>query len=107
LRVNDEKTKVSDGDHGQLPDLHVATFNQELHAMDPQNDVMTVEEVAAFLKVSKQTIERQVLARKILAWKVGRQWRFSRRAIEQELGVHDRETAKSLIESLRRLLNES
>ena len=40
--------------------------------------LMTLEEVAAFLRLSKDTIYRMTHAGKIPASKVGNQWRFRR-----------------------------
>jgi excisionase family DNA binding protein len=40
------------------------------------DDVLTLKEVANYLKVTERTIYRLVAERKIPAFKVGRSWRF-------------------------------
>jgi excisionase family DNA binding protein len=40
------------------------------------DDVLTLKEVANYLKVAERTIYRLVADRKIPAFKVGRSWRF-------------------------------
>ena len=47
--------------------------------------LMTVGEVAGYLRVTKKTIYRLLLKGKIPATKVGNQWRFDRRAIDKWL----------------------
>lgn len=42
---------------------------------------MTIEEVAAYMRVSRFTVYRLAKARAIPATKVGRQWRFQREEI--------------------------
>ena len=43
---------------------------------------MTIDEVATYLKVSKETIYKMAQKRKIPASKVGNQWRFQREVID-------------------------
>jgi excisionase family DNA binding protein len=45
--------------------------------------VMTVDELAAFLRVHKATIYRLLRDRKIPAFKVGSDWRFNREEIDE------------------------
>lgn len=47
---------------------------------------MTLEEVAVFLRLSKDTVYRMVQAGKIPASKVGTQWRFRREEVDEWLG---------------------
>ena len=47
------------------------------------DDILTVREVAEFLKVTERTIYRLAGAKKIPAFKVGGTWRFSRAEIDQ------------------------
>jgi excisionase family DNA binding protein len=51
---------------------------------DPQdsNAIMTIDEVAAFLKLSKITIYKLVKKGEIPAFRVGNSWRFLRDKIE-------------------------
>jgi excisionase family DNA binding protein len=45
-------------------------------------DILTILEVATFLKVAQRTVYRLAAAKKIPAFKVGGVWRFSRAEIE-------------------------
>mgnify|MGYP001362504297 CR=1 FL=1 len=49
---------------------------------DEPGQILTLDEVAAYLKVGKRTVYRLAAARKIPAFKVGGTWRFSRAEIE-------------------------
>jgi len=49
-------------------------------------ELMTLEEVADYLRVTKKTIYRLLEGGKIPATKVGRQWRFNKATIEEWLG---------------------
>ena len=46
------------------------------------NDVLSVREVAQYLKLNEQTVYRLAREGKLPASKIGKQWRFSRREIE-------------------------
>ena len=48
-------------------------------------DILTVQEVAQYLKVSQMTVWRWCKKGKIKAFKAGRSWRIPRSAIEQLL----------------------
>ena len=47
------------------------------------NDVMTIEELSAYLKIPKSTLYKQAQGGKIPGQKIGKQWRFGKRAIDQ------------------------
>lgn len=47
-----------------------------------QEKLLTIEQVAAYLKVDKFTVYRLVTKRKLPAFKVGNQWRFKRQIID-------------------------
>jgi excisionase family DNA binding protein len=47
-----------------------------------QENLLTTEQVAEYLKVDKFTIYRLVMQRDLPAFKVGNQWRFKRSLIE-------------------------
>lgn len=47
-----------------------------------ESGILTIREVAAFLKVTERTIYRLASAKKIPAFKVGGTWRFSRADID-------------------------
>jgi PTS system nitrogen regulatory IIA component len=50
--------------------------------MPSEQDIMTAEEAARYLKVSLRTLRELAGAGRIPARKVGREWRFSRSALE-------------------------
>lgn len=50
--------------------------------------VLSVKETAMFLNLPEQTISRQCKNGMIRATKVGKQWRITREAIAQMLGVN-------------------
>lgn len=45
-------------------------------------EILTIDEVAAYLKVGKRTVYRLAAARRIPAFKVGGTWRFRRQEID-------------------------
>jgi len=47
------------------------------------SDILTILEVANYLKVAERTVYRLAAAKKIPAFKVGGAWRFSRAEIDQ------------------------
>ena len=55
--------------------------------MEPKpGDVLTIEELAAYLKIPKSTLYKLVREGKVPSQKVGRHWRFHKEAIDQWLG---------------------
>ncbi len=48
-------------------------------------EVLTIEELAAYLKISKSTLYKIVREGKIPSQKVGRHWRFRKKAIDHWL----------------------
>ncbi|MBI3615506.1 MAG: helix-turn-helix domain-containing protein [Candidatus Omnitrophica bacterium] len=49
----------------------------------PMNALMTIEDVAAYMQVSRFTIYRLAKGHTIPATKIGRQWRFQKEEIDQ------------------------
>jgi excisionase family DNA binding protein len=47
-----------------------------------EGEILTIKQVAEYLKVTERTIYRLAAAKKIPAFKVGGTWRFSRADIE-------------------------
>lgn len=45
---------------------------------DPEGEVLTLEEVAAYLKAGKRTVYRLAAEKRIPAFKLGGTWRFLR-----------------------------
>ncbi|MBN1181389.1 MAG: helix-turn-helix domain-containing protein [Bacteroidales bacterium] len=52
------------------------------------DDIMTLEEVAKYLKVKPQTIYTWVQNGKIPAAKIGKEWRFRRSIIDKWFNQH-------------------
>ncbi len=50
-----------------------------------EDDLLTTEEVARYLRVDKYTIYRLVSQQKIPAFKIGIQWRFKKSLLERWL----------------------
>jgi excisionase family DNA binding protein len=50
-----------------------------------QEKLLTIDQVASYLKVDKFTVYRLVTKRKLPAFKVGSQWRFKREMIDEWL----------------------
>jgi excisionase family DNA binding protein len=50
--------------------------------MEPMDALMTIEEVASYLRLSKDTVYRMAQAGKIPASKVGTQWRFRQEDVD-------------------------
>ena len=51
-------------------------------------DIMTIDELAAYLKISKSTLYKLVQAGKLPGQKIGKRWRFHRDAIDGWLKSH-------------------
>lgn len=54
----------------------------------PDNEIMTLEEVATYLKVKPQTIYTWAQEKKIPAAKLGKEWRFKRSIIDEWFNQH-------------------
>ncbi len=53
-----------------------------MSAKSSKGEILTIREVAGYLKVTERTIYRLAAAKKIPAFKVGGAWRFSRTDID-------------------------
>lgn len=51
----------------------------------PNDQVLTLEELATYLKIPKSTLYKLVQEGRIPGQKLGKQWRFAKRAIDQWL----------------------
>lgn len=54
-------------------------------AKQPPDTVMTIEDLAKYLKLSTSTLYKLCAERKVPGQKVGRHWRFHREAIDDWL----------------------
>jgi excisionase family DNA binding protein len=57
--------------------------------MDDREEVMTVEEAAAFLRVDDVTVQRELRKGRLPGNQVGRAWRISRKALDEYLAPGD------------------
>lgn len=53
--------------------------------MEKPGDVLTIEELSAYLKIPKSTLYKLVREGKIPCQKIGRHWRFRKEAIDRWL----------------------
>lgn len=51
----------------------------------PNDQVLTLEELAVYLKIPKSTLYKLVQEGRIPGQKLGKQWRFAKKAIDQWL----------------------
>ena len=59
---------------------------QKVYPMDEKRgEVLTIEELSAYLKISKSTLYKLVREGRIPSQKVGRHWRFRKKAIDRWL----------------------
>ena len=57
--------------------------------------VLTIDELAEYLKISKSTLYKLVQEGKVPGQKIGRHWRFSRRAIDRWIEREDEDERKT------------
>jgi len=62
-----------------------------------KDDIMTLEEVAAYLKLKKQTIYTWAQTKKIPAAKLGKEWRFRKSIIDEWFLQHIDEKFEDVI----------
>ena len=76
------------------------------------SELMTLSEVADYLRVTKKTIYRLLEQGKIPSTKVGRQWRFNREVINDWLSEHTKKIVANILvvddeEIIRALIKET
>ena len=64
----------------------------------PENEIMNIEEVAAYLRLKPQTIYTWAQEKKIPAAKLGKEWRFRRSVIDKWFDMHMDEKFKEFLE---------
>lgn len=52
------------------------------------DDIMTIDALAEYLKISKSTLYKLVQDGKLPGQKVGKRWRFHKKAVDRWLGEH-------------------
>ena len=58
----------------------------------PSDDIMTMDELAEYLKISKSTLYKLVQDGKLPGQKIGKRWRFHKEAIDEWLKQHPEKT---------------
>lgn len=66
-----------------------------------KTDIMTLEEVASYLKLKPQTIYTWAQEKKIPAAKLGKEWRFKKSIIDEWYLQHIDERFNIVIESIK------
>jgi len=56
-------------------------------AMQTPDSILTIEELAVYLKLSKSTLYKLCVEGKVPGQKVGRHWRFHRTVIDEWIGL--------------------
>ena len=64
-------------------------------------DVMTLEEVAAYLKVKPQTIYTWAQEKKIPAAKLGKEWRFKKSILDEWFNQHIDDKFNEVIQKIK------
>ncbi len=67
-----------------------------------ENDILTLEEVAAYLKLKPQTIYTWAQEKKIPAVKLGKEWRFRKSIIDEWMLLQMDEKFADVIASWKR-----
>lgn len=62
--------------------------------MRQPSDILTIEQLAEYLKVSRSTLYKLAQGGKLPGQKVGKRWRFHKKAIDRWLGERAERTAK-------------
>lgn len=60
--------------------------------VEPDGDILTLDEVAAYLKAGKRTVYRLAASGEIPAFKLGGTWRFRRSELDQWIAASINET---------------
>ena len=61
-------------------------WRKELRMAKPQDTVLTIDELATYLKLSKSTLYHLARRGDVPGQKIGRHWRFHKAAIDKWLG---------------------
>ncbi len=65
-----------------------------------ETEIMTLEEVAAYLKLTPQTIYTWAQEKKIPAAKLGKEWRFKKSIIDAWFNHHIDEKFRHIVDSI-------
>ena len=61
---------------------------------EPSDNIMTIDALAEYLKISRSTLYKLVQEGKLPGQKVGKRWRFHKEAINEWLKQHPEKGAK-------------
>jgi excisionase family DNA binding protein len=61
---------------------------------EPSDNIMTIDALAEYLKISRSTLYKLVQDGKLPGQKVGKRWRFHKEAIDEWLKQHPEKGAK-------------
>ena len=64
----------------------IALCEEELRMAEPQDTVLTIDQLAEYLKLSKSTLYHLARRGDVPGQKIGRHWRFHKAAIDKWLG---------------------
>ena len=70
------------------------------------DDIMTLEEVADYLKLKPQTIYTWAQEKKIPAAKLGKEWRFKKSIIDEWFNRHIDEKFSAIVNTAKETLND-
>jgi excisionase family DNA binding protein len=70
------------------------TVERRAQKQEKRPTIMTLEEVARFLRLNKSTIYRMAREGTLPAWKLGNVWRFKKEAIEDWIVESQRDHEK-------------
>ncbi len=71
-----------------------------------ETDIMTLEEVAAYLKLKPQTIYTWAQEKRIPAAKLGKEWRFRKSILDEWFIKHIDEKFSDVVDSCKNKKNE-
>jgi excisionase family DNA binding protein len=66
------------------------SFQKRNHAPVQANEVLTIDELSAYLKIAKSTLYKLAQDRRVPGQKVGKHWRFRKATIDQWLSDSER-----------------
>ena len=72
-----------------------------------EGEILTIREVADYLKVTERTIYRLAAAKQMPAFKIGGSWRFSRQGIDSWIRLQSVESFDETVDSANKNISAS